>query len=73
MRDARGSTPIRPSRLGDALMEPEMLLWRVQALQYACPYCSATPDQLCWDPKTGIELGKQPAHMKRIWAITDGR
>jgi hypothetical protein len=53
-------------------MEPEMLLWRAQALQYVCPYCGAGVLQPCWNRKTGVELGKQPAHMKRIWAVTDG-
>jgi hypothetical protein len=59
-------------KTGGSVMEPEMLLWRAQALQYVCPYCGAVIDQRCWNPKTGIELGKQAAHLQRVWAVTDG-
>ena len=39
---------------------------RIDAMAFACPYCHASVDQECYNPKTGVPLGKQPAHMKRL-------
>lgn len=42
---------------------------RARALTVKCPYCYAEPGDECFDPRTGVVLVKQPAHLRRLLAI----
>lgn len=39
---------------------------RKHALTFPCDYCDTEIGQRCFDPHTGIELARQPAHFMRL-------
>lgn len=53
--------------------DPQMILKRAEALNVGCEYCHAQPGQYCFNPKTKVDLEFQPAHFKRIQALSDLR